>query len=414
MRLRYVLLALAASALAMAGPASSDTVTLRPSVHMLGEWVDGMVFDGSSIWVAETGQSSLAQLNATYGVARRVKLAGAPRKIDIGRDGAIYALIESDDQTRLWQQLPGSTAGEVIAGLEGAVGVTLATGDSPFVWVLPGATTRPPFIRIDPKTAALAKVPLGPGGGGELLVRQGEVWVGIDRLSVVDESTLAVRSSDIQNKLGPQVFFSAFAADVALVYAAIGSDTTKLVVAIDPATLQKTARAAVDQTINAIVADAQNVVAVGGESRTVLAARTLALQRVVNLPVPEVEPRAAMIRNGELLITDFRVKTENKEAPCSCCAAGAQPQRPSKSAGRSNNCDRRRTGVDLAAIVCLLARLCHPHLLHQRLRLPRRLGSVFRCCSYPATNCVSGLNRPPGVLGNRRSPQRCPKKRVQG
>jgi hypothetical protein len=85
---------------------------------MLGEWVDGMVFDGSSIWVAETGQSSLAQLNATYGVARRVKLAGVPRKIDIGSDRAIYALIESDDQTRLWQQLPGSAAGKVIAGLE--------------------------------------------------------------------------------------------------------------------------------------------------------------------------------------------------------------------------------------------------------------------------------------------------------
>jgi hypothetical protein len=332
MRLRYFLLALAASALAMAGPASSDTVTLRPSVHMLGEWVDGMVFDGSSIWVAETGQSSLAQLNATYGVARRVKLAGVPRKIDIGSDRAIYALIESDDQTRLWQQLPGSAAGKVIAGLEGVrCGVTLATGDGPFVWVLSGCDDETAvLIRIDPKTGALAKVPLGPGGGGALLVRQGNVWVGIDRFSVVDESTLAVRNSDIQNKPGPQVFFSAFAADVALVYAAIGSDTTKLVVAIDPATLQETARAAVDQTINAIVADAHNVVAVGSEGRIfVLAARTLALQRVVNLPVPEVEPRAGMIRNGELLITDFRVKTE-KERGALLVLRGWRPAAPPK------------------------------------------------------------------------------------
>ena len=76
---------------------------------------------------------------------------------------------------------------------------------------------------------------------------------------------------------------------------------------------QETARAAVDQTINAIVADAQNVVAFGSEGRIfVLAARALELQRVVNLPVHEVEPRAAMIRNGELLITDFRIKTENE------------------------------------------------------------------------------------------------------
>ena len=166
---------------------------------MLGEWVDGMVFDGSSIWVAETGQSSLAQLNATYGVARRVKLAGVPRKIDIGSDRAIYALIESDDQTSLWQQLPGSAAGKVIAGLEGVrCGVTLATGDGPFVWVLSGCDDETAvLIRIDPKTGALAKVPLGPGGGGALLVRQGNVWVGIDRFTTRARSRCATLTSRI-------------------------------------------------------------------------------------------------------------------------------------------------------------------------------------------------------------------------
>ncbi len=310
MRLRHVLSALAALAFASAGPASSDTVTLRPSVHMLGEWVDCMVSDGSSIWVAETGQSSLAQLNASYGVARRIKLAGVPSKIDIGRDGAIYALIEGDDQTRLLRQLPGSASARVIPGLEGIrCGVTLATGGGPFVWVLSGCSGETAvLLRINPDTTALVKVPLGPGGGGALLVRQGKVWVGIDRLGVVDESTLDVRYADVQNKLGQQVFFSALATDAALVYAAIGSDTTKLVLAIDPVTLQETARVAVDQTINAIAADAHNVVAVGSEGRIfVLAARTLALQRVVNLPLPGVEPRAAMIRNGNLLVTDFRV-----------------------------------------------------------------------------------------------------------
>lgn len=311
MRFRHVLRPLAALALALAGPAIGDTITLRPSVHMLGEWVDTMLFDGSSVWVAETGQSSLARLDANYGVARRVKLAGVPSKIDIGSDRTIYALIEGDDQTRLWRQLPGSAAGKVIAGLEGVrCGVTLATGDGPFVWVLSGCSGEDAvLIRIDPKTEAVAKVPLGPGGGGALLVHQGKVWVGTDRFSVVDESTLAVRNADIQDTPRPQVFFSVLAADVSLVYAAVGSDTAKLVVAIDPATLQETARVAVDQTINAIVADTRNVVAVGSGGRIfVLAARTLALQRVISLPLPEVEPRAAMIRHGELLITDFRIR----------------------------------------------------------------------------------------------------------
>jgi hypothetical protein len=65
--------------------------------------------------------------------------------------------------------------------------------------------------------------------------------------------------------------------------------------------------------INAIVADAQHVVALGSEGRIfVLAPRTLALERVIDLTVPKVEPRAAMIRNGDLLLTDFRLENANE------------------------------------------------------------------------------------------------------
>ena len=87
MRSRLVLLALCAALLASAHPARSDTITLKPRVVALGEWIDGMVSDGKSLWVVETGQRSLAQLNASLTLARRVKLGGIPDKIDVGRDG---------------------------------------------------------------------------------------------------------------------------------------------------------------------------------------------------------------------------------------------------------------------------------------------------------------------------------------
>jgi hypothetical protein len=314
MRLRLFLLALCASALAMAGPARSDTVTLKPDVHMLGQWVDGMVSDGKSIWVAETGQSSLAQLDANLTLARRVKLGGIPDKIDVGRDGALYLLLQVEDRVKLWQLSPGNPPGKAIADLdEKSCPSELAAGGGAFVWVLGGCNgdNNGALLKVDTKTGTSAKVPFGAGSGGSLMVRQGQVWVGFDKLSVVDEATLAVRTSDLDSKLGPQAFYSAFAAGPAVVYAGIGSDTTKLVVAIDPTTLRETARATVDQTINAIVADAQSVVAFGSEGRIfVLSPDQLELQRVINLTLANVEPRKAMIRNGDLLVTDFRVKNE--------------------------------------------------------------------------------------------------------
>jgi hypothetical protein len=118
MRSPLILLALCASALAIVGPASGDTITLKPDVHMLGQWVDGMVSDGKSIWVAETGQSSLAQLDANLTLARRVKLGGIPDKIDVGRDGALYLLLQIEDAVKLWQQLPGHPPGKAIAALD--------------------------------------------------------------------------------------------------------------------------------------------------------------------------------------------------------------------------------------------------------------------------------------------------------
>jgi len=315
-----MLLVVLATALALAGPARSDTVRLEPSVHRLGEWVDGMVSDGKSIWVAEFGQRTLAQLNATYGVARRLNLPGIPDKIDIGRDGALYLLLEVEDRIQVWQRAPASSGGRPIVTLEPKTcAPALAAGGGPFVWVLTGcgSDSDAALFKVDTRTrgdtGTMPRVPLGAGGGGVLMVRQGHVWAAMDRLSVIDETTLAVRTSDIHGKLGPRPLFTALAADADTVYAGVASETARLVVAIDPATLQETARAPVDQMINAIVADAQHVVALGSEGRIfVLAPRTLALERVIDLTVPKVEPRAAMIRNGDLLLTDFRLENANE------------------------------------------------------------------------------------------------------
>src|SRR5262249_37310329 len=153
---------------------------------------DGMVSDGKSIWVAETGQRTLARLDANYAVAQRVKLAGVPDKIAVGRDGALYLLLGVEDLVEVWQHGPGGSSGRKITTLEPKTcAPALAAGGGPFVWVLTGCSgdNGGALLKVDTKTGARASVPLAAGGGGVLMVRQGKVWAAIDRLSVVDETS---------------------------------------------------------------------------------------------------------------------------------------------------------------------------------------------------------------------------------
>jgi hypothetical protein len=126
---------------------------------------------------------------------------------------------------------------------------------------------------------------------------------------VIDETTLAMQTLDVSSKFGNGASFGPFAAGDGKLYAGVDSGDTRFVIALDPATLQETARTAVDARISVITADARHVVAASEEGKLfVLAAGTLKLERIINLAVPKVEPRALMIRDDDLLITDFRLE----------------------------------------------------------------------------------------------------------
>src|SRR4051812_4782487 len=98
--------AIAAAALlgCFAAPSvSADTLTMTPRVIQVGKWAEGIAFDGSSIWVAESGQRSIAQIDAARGsVIRHVTVGRLPVNMLRFTDGAIYALVQTDKL--VWQR----------------------------------------------------------------------------------------------------------------------------------------------------------------------------------------------------------------------------------------------------------------------------------------------------------------------
>src|ERR1700761_8002443 len=79
-----------------AAPALADSITMTPRVIQVGKWAEGIAFDGTSVWVAESGQQSIAQVDPGRGtITRHVTVGRLPVGMTAYKDGAIYALVQT-------------------------------------------------------------------------------------------------------------------------------------------------------------------------------------------------------------------------------------------------------------------------------------------------------------------------------
>src|SRR6185295_12728485 len=127
------------------------TQTLTPSIVAVGKWAEGVAFDGNSLWVAESGQRSIAEIPKDGTIARHVSVGRLPVGMASLPDGRIYALVQTDQI--VWQQTPGNPKGRRLTSLKECPNA-LAAGPRA-LWVL----TQPDCssgssraIRIDPES----------------------------------------------------------------------------------------------------------------------------------------------------------------------------------------------------------------------------------------------------------------------
>jgi len=92
---------------------------LTPRIIPVGKWAEGIAFDGTSLWVAESGQRTIAQVNVESGkVVRHVNVGRFPVGMTSAADGSIYTLLKTDKL--IWLQSPGKPSGRALASdLEG-------------------------------------------------------------------------------------------------------------------------------------------------------------------------------------------------------------------------------------------------------------------------------------------------------
>jgi hypothetical protein len=293
-----------------APPGLADQITLSPRVIQVGKWAEGIAFDGTSMWIAESGQQSIAQIDLNRGtIIRRVTVGRLPVGMKTFTDGAVYALVQTDK--RLWQQFPQQRAGKALPALNGCP-VDLAAGDAA-LWVLlePDCSDANSFVvRVDPRTGA--RTTSGPLGdkANAIAASPGKLWVSYARganLGIVDQQSLTIQQASI-----PGALLFAVAANGANMYAGGEFGNQGVVAAIDPRSGQELQRQPVDERINRVVADNANVVAFGNRGKIfVFSAPSLRPQRTITLTAQPFSAEAALIVGDTLYISNQQQFGEN-------------------------------------------------------------------------------------------------------
>jgi outer membrane protein assembly factor BamB len=282
----------------------AKSITLTPQVFPVGKWAEGVAVTPEGVWVAESGQRSIALLDEKTGkVLRRVKVGRLPVNMVTDEKGVVSTLVQTD--RRIWRQ-PAKGEGKGLNGLPGCPN-GLAQGQ-PALWVLTLPTcdsTKSLVVRIDPANGAKAQTRLLREWGQALAYGRDRVYVAHARppaLDIVDAKTLDARTTDL-----PGLSLWSITASGGRVFAGgriIDNWAQGVVVSLDPQTGAEQRRQMVDQNVMAIVADAENVAAIGREGRIfVFRADTLEPVSVIDLSTGPFHASDATIASGRLYVT---------------------------------------------------------------------------------------------------------------
>jgi hypothetical protein len=344
---------------------SQDSIALSPRVIPVGKWAEGIAFDGSALWVSESGQRTIAELDLGKGnVTRRITVGRLPVDMRFASDGAIYASVQTDKL--LWQQFPRAAQGKAIGGLDGCPqGMT--SGDR-YLWVLTWvgsdcSSEKSRLIRIDPRSGERSSVNIPAEQAMHLTVNQGKVWVTSSKgqaLNIVDEQSMAIQQGDVKG-----TWLQAIAATGGNVYVGgspANDQSRGFVAMINPSNLQELRHDALDQMVVMMVNDEKSVVAVGDKGKIwVFSPGDLKLQRTITLNV-KFDPRAALILGDDLYISSGQQQGENgavlilsgwRPSPLPVPPSVPAPSAPAPSApaaaSSTNDCPYQVVNVDASA-----------------------------------------------------------------
>tara|TARA_R110000850_G_scaffold137044_4_gene258248 strand:+ start:370 stop:1326 length:957 start_codon:yes stop_codon:yes gene_type:complete len=278
----------------------------------VGMWPEDIAFDGKDIWVAESGQETLVQLNADSGeVIRRVD--AGPMTVGMVSNISKGTIFAADASDRTLLKYSNSGTGSVFASVPGFYVDIIA--DEVAIWVL---TDNGKVIRYDQDSGATTTAKLNDRnykGDYWSLTRSGNsiFVIDIDRdLSVIVE--LDKDDLFIGTEIEIDGFFPSIAANDSSIFVAGGEpDVDGEIIQFKPGTAEIISSYNIEnEYVELVTADSNFVVAVGEYGTLWLfSAKDLKFLKSVSLIKEDWLPGSVLIQGESVYITTHVGNGEN-------------------------------------------------------------------------------------------------------
>ncbi len=302
-------LAPAAPAAAAPPPAApaAEAITVTPAALAVGKWPERAAFDGSSLWVSESGARSIVEIDLrTRSIARRLDVGRLPVDMVATENGTIYTLAETDNT--IYAVAKGGGAGE-FAQIPRCADI-LDYADNT-LWVISNLNCSTPSVltRVSHLNGRSAKVADLLGGPVDMQAAHGFVYIGhmthAGRAPFI--SIVNAASGDAMASPDLPMHYPRMAANSTAVFAggAPLDQQTGVVIKLDAGKADFSARRSLPEEIAALAATDQYVIAAGKRGTIfILSAQDLAIVRTISSATP-MQPRDVVAAGNTLALVSF-------------------------------------------------------------------------------------------------------------
>ena len=196
----------------------------------IGKWPEGLAFVGESLWVAESGQRTIAEIDPfKLKVRRRLKVGRLPVALASDDNDTLYASIVTDRVIK--RVLLGSSKVARVANVRGSMDRMDVSGKRIWAVTWPNdSSAQVQVVAIDPGSGKQRKLPAlragrdYTGNTQGFAVAGGKVWLGFNSSDVVVQDASSGRVLERFNQAGYQLRSVATDGEIVAVG---GTDTAK-------------------------------------------------------------------------------------------------------------------------------------------------------------------------------------------